>query len=162
MTTKSIPQVCVPASWKATIRCCVSVMSQDMWLWLVNMKHHNAKFSHLCNPNRHSINRQFRPVASTLSSLPDLLHSTLHDTNWPLVLKISWKLKNPTIGQVCLQICIFNMKMSAVHWLLTRKQRQRYERSWHHFIHWRPSTLLEGEYIIVCSHTWWSTSSFHN
>lgn len=30
-------------------------------VWLVNMNllHHNAKLSHLCNPNWHSINRQF-------------------------------------------------------------------------------------------------------
>lgn len=77
------------------LSCCVCVCMRDVTgnVWLVKLFHHNAKFSHLCNPNRHSINWLFRPASSRLPTLLPL------DPRWgtmTLALEKWWKFKKPT------------------------------------------------------------------
>lgn len=57
------------------------------YVWLVNMNllHHNAKFSHPCDPNWHSINWQFRPVASHLFWPPSCLQPNPDNREWPQI-----------------------------------------------------------------------------
>lgn len=64
---------------KTLLWMCVYICDVKGYVWLVNMNllHHNAEFSHLCDPNRHSINMLFHPVACHLSWLPP---------KWPSVL----------------------------------------------------------------------------
>lgn len=89
----------------------------------MNLLHRNAKFSHLCDPNRHSINRQFRPAASHLSSPP----STQND---PLLWKsLAYKAQKATFGSggskyVLMLTSVYfflneidrNQQLSDVHW----------------------------------------------
>lgn len=58
--------------------CLCEVTGYVRWVNM-NLLHHNAKFSHLCNPNRHSIKRQFRLVAP-----PPLPHPLTASTPPPM------------------------------------------------------------------------------